>query len=130
MSITWNLLVRGGSAEILVELVYQKTNTWNFQYITKKNVEKSWLLQTHSVITQTWKIYILEHHFKVIAKYSKWNPLNYYLSKEMCVCWWAILTVSATKMGSPSFRELVASCISFPTRLILLKTEFYNSRYS
>jgi len=34
------------------------------------------------------------------------------------------------QLGSPSFIELVASCLSFPTRSISLETEFYNSRYS
>jgi len=34
------------------------------------------------------------------------------------------------ELGSPSLRELVASCLSFPTRLISLELEFYNSRYS
>ena len=34
------------------------------------------------------------------------------------------------KLGSPSYRELVASCLSFPTRPISLEKKFYNSRYS
>jgi hypothetical protein len=34
-----------------------------------------------------------------------------------------------SQLGSPSFRELVASCLSFPTQPTLLETEFYNSRY-
>jgi hypothetical protein len=31
------------------------------------------------------------------------------------------LTVLEAELGSPSFRELVASCFSFPTRSIFLK---------
>ena len=37
------------------------------------------------------------------------------------------MTVLEAELGSPSFRELVASCLSFPTRLISLESEFYNS---
>jgi hypothetical protein len=40
------------------------------------------------------------------------------------------LTVLEAELGSPSFRELVASCLSFPTRPISLEVELYNSRYS
>jgi hypothetical protein len=46
------------------------------------------------------------------------------------VYWWAILTILEAELGSPSFKELVASCLSFPTRPISLETEFYNSRHS
>ena len=45
------------------------------------------------------------------------------------VCWWAILTILEAELGSPSIIELVASCLSFPTTLILLESEFYNFRY-
>jgi hypothetical protein len=38
--------------------------------------------------------------------------------------------VGLLQLGSPEFIELVASCLSFPTRLISLESEFYNSRYS
>jgi hypothetical protein len=41
-----------------------------------------------------------------------------------------ILTNLEAELGSPSYRELVASCLSFLTRAISLETEFYNSRYS
>ena len=34
------------------------------------------------------------------------------------------------RTGFSLLRELVASCLSFPTRLLVLETEFYNSRYS
>jgi hypothetical protein len=37
------------------------------------------------------------------------------------------LTVLEEEVGCPSFRELVASYLSFPTRLISLESEFYNS---
>jgi len=39
------------------------------------------------------------------------------------VCWWSILTILSEELGSSQFIELVASCVSFPTRLILLKLE-------
>jgi len=45
------------------------------------------------------------------------------------VSWWAILTFLEAELGSLSLRELVASCLSFPMRLISLESEFYNSRY-
>jgi hypothetical protein len=41
-----------------------------------------------------------------------------------------ILTVLEAELSSPSLREFVASCLSFPTRPISLQMEFYNSRYS
>jgi hypothetical protein len=34
------------------------------------------------------------------------------------------------KTGFSFLEELVASCFSFPMRLISLESEFYNSRYS
>ena len=46
------------------------------------------------------------------------------------VRWWEILTILEAELGSLSSRELVASCLSFPTRLISLKSKFYNPRYS
>jgi hypothetical protein len=51
-------------------------------------------------------------------------------SKSPNIFWWTILTVLEGELGSPSFRELVALCFSFPMRPISLETEFYNSRYS
>ena len=40
------------------------------------------------------------------------------------------MTILEAELGSPQIIELVASCLSFPTRLISLESKFYNSRYS
>jgi len=40
------------------------------------------------------------------------------------------MIVLEAELGSPSLKELVASCLFFLKRLILLEMEFYNSRYS
>ena len=36
------------------------------------------------------------------------------------------MTVLEAELGSSFFRELVASCLSIPMRLIWLESEFYN----
>jgi len=40
------------------------------------------------------------------------------------------LTILEAELGSSQNRELVASCLTFPTSQILLELDFNNSRYS
>jgi hypothetical protein len=58
------------------------------------------------------------------------NQVKKWDSNSPSVCWWEILTILEVEQGSSYFIELVAPCLSFVTRLILLESEFYNSRYS
>jgi len=50
--------------------------------------------------------------------------------KKKNYCCFGLVKAVLLQLGSPFFRELVPSCLSFPTRLISLELEFYNSRYS
>ena len=40
------------------------------------------------------------------------------------------MTILEAELGSSQNRELVASCLTFPTSQILLELDFNNSRYS